>query len=58
MDNDVAFYEEGRDLGEVVSNGVRYRVFYDGKRQRTICVLIAGQDGIIGPATVLEPRPN
>jgi hypothetical protein len=39
-----AFYEEARDLGEVVTNGVRYRVFYDPKRQRTVCVLVAGQD--------------
>ncbi len=39
-----AFYEEARDLGEVVSNGLRYRVFYDAERQRTISVLIPGQN--------------
>ncbi len=42
------FYEGAQDLGEVVSNGLRYRIFFDSKRHRTVCVLVAGQDGVVG----------
>jgi hypothetical protein len=44
MTDDAAFYEEDHDLGEVVSNGMRYRVFYDPNRHQTISVLVPGQD--------------
>jgi hypothetical protein len=48
MTHTEASYEEARDLGEVVSNGLRYHVFYDPKRQRTVCVLVPGQSQIVG----------
>ena len=47
MDESVMFYEEDQDLGEVVSNGLRYRVFFDSKRHRTVCVLVAGQEAVV-----------
>jgi hypothetical protein len=46
MSNGVMFYEAAQDLGEVVSNGLRYRVFFDSKRHRTVCVLVAGQEAV------------
>ncbi|HVO25275.1 MAG TPA: hypothetical protein VMW56_16770 [Candidatus Margulisiibacteriota bacterium] len=46
MSDSGMFYEENQDLGEVVSNGLRYRVFFDSKRHRTVCVLVAGQQGV------------
>ncbi len=46
MNDSVMFYEEDQDLGEVVSNGLRYRVFFDSKRHRTVCVLVAGQEAV------------
>jgi hypothetical protein len=46
MNDGVMFYEEDQDLGEVVSNGLRYRVFFDSKRHRTVCVLVAGQEAV------------
>ena len=46
MGNSAMFYEDNQDLGEVVSNGLRYRVFFDSKRHRTVCVLIAGQAAV------------
>jgi hypothetical protein len=49
MDHSAAFYEEARDLGEVVTNGVRYRVLYDPKRHCTVCVLVPGQELAIVP---------
>ena len=42
-------YDESRDLGEVVYGGVRYRVVFDSKRQRTICTPVAGQEATIAP---------
>jgi len=44
---DVAFYEEGRELGEVTEGGLRYRLYYDPERQCTIDILIPGQDDIV-----------
>ena len=49
------FYEEDQDLGEVVSNGLRYRVFFDSKRHRTVCVLVAGQEAV---ARSIMPSDN
>jgi len=46
MGNSAMFYEETQDLGEVVSNGLRYRVYFDSKRHRTVCVLVAGQGAV------------
>ena len=46
-------YEEAEDLGEVVSNGVRYRVFYDSKRGCTISVLLPGQN-LVGTTIPLD----
>lgn len=54
MADGATFYEEARDLGEVVSNGMRYRVFYDPKRQCTICVLIPGQNLVDGFSRPIE----
>ena len=51
-------YDEARDLGEVVSNGLRYRVFYDSKRHRTICVLVAGQDRLVSSTMPLDNQPH
>ena len=48
MTDDATFYEEAQDLGEVVSNGLRYRIFFDSMRHRTVCVLVAGQDQVVG----------
>jgi hypothetical protein len=48
MIDGATFYEETTDLGEVVSNGLRYRVFFDSKRHRTVCVLVAGQERAVG----------
>ena len=42
-------YDESRDLGEVVYGGVRYRVVFDSKRQRTICIAVAGQNPTVVP---------
>ncbi len=46
MNDGVMFYEEDQDLGEVVSNGLRYRIFFDPKRHRTVSVLVAGQEQV------------
>ena len=54
MSDGPTFYEEAQDLGEVVSNGLRYRVFFDSKRHRTVCVLVAGQDGVVGNAIPMD----
>ncbi len=43
----MAFYEEGRELGEVTEGGLRYRLYYDPERQCTIDILIPGQDDIV-----------
>jgi len=48
------FYETTQDLGEVVSNGLRYRVFFDSKRHRTVCVLVAGQDRVVGVTIAID----
>jgi hypothetical protein len=50
------FYEETLDLGEVVSNGLRYRVFFDSKRHRTVCVLVAGQEQAVGSSMPTDTR--
>lgn len=42
-------YDESRDLGEVVYGGVRYRVVFDSKRQRTICIPVAGPNSAVAP---------
>jgi hypothetical protein len=48
MKDAAMFYEEAQDLGEVVSNGIRYRIFFDSIRHRTVCVLVAGQGKVVG----------
>jgi hypothetical protein len=48
------FYEEAQDLGEVVSNGLRYRIFFDSRRHRTVCVLVAGQDRPAGSTIAMD----
>ena len=48
MSNVPTFYEEAQDLGEIVSNGIRYRIFFDSIRHRTVCVLVAGQGQVVG----------
>lgn len=48
------FYEEAQDLGEVVSNGFRYRIFFDSKRHRTVCVLVAGQERVVRSTLPVE----
>lgn len=50
------FYEAAQDLGEVVSNGLRYRVFYDAERHCTIRALIPGQDQLIGSTIPADER--
>jgi hypothetical protein len=58
MDDDVSFYEQAQDLGEVVSNGLRYRIFFDSRRQRTVCFLVAGQERAVASALSGDtPRP-
>ena len=42
------FHQEAQDLGEIVSNGIRYRIFFDSIRHRTVCVLVAGQGQVVG----------
>lgn len=54
MNDGVTFYEETEDLGEVVSNGRRYRIFFDSMRHRTVCVLVAGQDRIVASTLPVE----
>jgi hypothetical protein len=55
MSDGVMFYEEDQDLGEVVSNGLRYRIFFDANRHRTVCVLVAGQEQV---ALSIMPSDN
>jgi hypothetical protein len=45
----VAFFEDPREVGEIVYNGARYRVVYDPKRGCASCVLVPGQDEVVGP---------
>jgi len=40
----LAFYEQARELGEVIWRGLRYRLFYEPERHWTISVLVPGQD--------------
>jgi hypothetical protein len=47
-------YEEAHDLGEVVSNGLRYRVFYDPKRQRTVCMPVPTQEHAVDPRVAID----
>ena len=54
MANGATLREEARDLGEVVSNGVRYRVFFDSKRHCTVCVPVAGQEHLVGAANSMD----
>jgi hypothetical protein len=49
MNNNAAFYEQLHELGEVTQGGLRYRLYYDPERGRTICVLVPGQQ--TAPAT-------
>ena len=56
MNDGAMFYEENQDLGEVVSNGLRYRVFFDSKRHRTVCVLIAGQESVARSIMPVDSR--
>ena len=56
MSDGPTFYEEAQDLGEVVSNGLRYRIFFDSMRHRTVCVLVAGQDQIVGGTIAVDTR--
>jgi len=58
MDRDAAVYEEQRDLGEVVSNGVRYRIVYDFKRRYTVCVPVAGQELSFRSTASVDQRPR
>jgi hypothetical protein len=52
------FYEEAQDLGEIVSNGLRYRIFFDSMRHRTVCILVAGQGRIVGCTAPIENRSD
>jgi hypothetical protein len=47
-------HEEAQDLGEVVSNGLRYRIFFDSMRHRTVCVLVAGQRQVARPTVPID----
>jgi hypothetical protein len=49
MASNATFYEQARDLGEVVWRGLHYRLFYEPERQCTICVLVPGQN--LAPST-------
>jgi hypothetical protein len=46
MTRTTAFYEEARDLGEVIRHGLRYRQYYDSERELMIYVLVPGQTGV------------
>ena len=48
MSDAATSYQEAQDLGEIVSNGIRYRIFFDSMRHRTVCVLVAGQGHVVG----------
>jgi hypothetical protein len=37
------FYEQARELGEVIRHGLRYRMYYDAERELMIYVLVPGQ---------------
>ena len=37
------FYEQARELGEVIRHGLRYRMYWDAERELMIYVLVPGQ---------------
>jgi hypothetical protein len=43
METETAFYEDAHELGEVVTRGLRYRMYYDADHGAVIFVLIPGQ---------------
>jgi len=53
METETAFYERARELGEVVTRGLRYRMYFDTEHRAVIFVLVPGQPVNPGDAAAM-----
>jgi len=58
MTDAATLYQEAQDLGEIVSNGIRYRIFFDSMRHRTVCVRVAGRGQGVGSTVAIDNRSD